>query len=193
MVSKYEILSLVQTVMTVSFLDFKFQPNARQVCEYLHSCHFKTTIWWHYCFTSWCSQFTESPNSHFLPHNSYQYLYMATLLSNQQIRPSLLDLCDLAPSRLQFSYFYHSLDFYYLKLLFPNIVNVKIKQSYDGYGIGKNEQWISKPQVMRPWGLSVEQSMCTILKFEKFWVILVFYILQEKNLNITYSFWRTLK
>jgi len=55
---------------------------------------------------------SHQTQTHFFPHNSYQYLYMATLLSNQQIsQSSLLDLCDLAPSWFQYSYFYHSLDF----------------------------------------------------------------------------------
>jgi len=55
---------------------------------------------------------SHQTQTHFLPHNSYQYLYLATLLSNQQISwSSLLDLRDLAPSWFQFSYFYHSLEF----------------------------------------------------------------------------------
>jgi hypothetical protein len=54
---------------------------------------------------------SHQTQTHFLPHNDYQYLYMASLLSNQQIsRSPLLDLGDLTPSWFQFSYFCHSLD-----------------------------------------------------------------------------------
>lgn len=70
---------------------------------------------------------SHQTQTHFLLHNSYQCLYVATLLSNWQIsQSSLLDLCDLAV----LGFILPSLTrLYYLKLLFPSTVSVKIKQS----------------------------------------------------------------